>query len=93
MGKKKKKGEAKSTEDEGTDIPSSNTRSGKSYGSAVDDDWKLDAAERQVQLGKLMPFQYGVYLEHRPATVATAILRVPGYGSSKLDDVDDDDNP
>ena len=34
---KKKKGEAKSTEDDGTDIPSSNARSGKSYGSAVDD--------------------------------------------------------
>ena len=72
MGKKKKKGEAKSTEDEGTDIPSSNTRSGKSYGSAVDDDWKLeyaeraksfwklDDAERQVQKNMLMPFQYGV---------------------------------
>ena len=34
---RKKKGEAKSTEDDGKDIPSSNTRSGKSYGSAVDD--------------------------------------------------------
>ena len=31
---KKKKGEAKSKEDDGTDIPSSNTRYGKSYGSA-----------------------------------------------------------
>ena len=34
---KKKKGEAKSKEDDGTDILSSTTRSGKSYGSAVDD--------------------------------------------------------
>jgi hypothetical protein len=61
---------------------SSNTRSGKSYGSAVDEDWKLeyaeraesfwrlDDAERKVQLNMLTPFQYGVYLEHRPATVA-----------------------
>ena len=68
---KKKKGEAKSTEDDGTDIPSSNTQSGKSYGSAVDDvkhklaAAKLDDAESAVRLG---------------------ILQVPGYGSSKLDD-------
>ena len=130
MGKKKKKGEAKSKDDDVDDVQheldekhalemrwreqqplerdhlllhtavaaaaaasptaiprvsgygSSNTRSGKSYGSAVDEDWKLeyaeraesfwrlDDAERKVQLNMLTPFQYGVYLEHRPAIVA-----------------------
>ena len=65
---KKKKGEAKSTEDDGTDIPSSNTRSGKSYGSAVDDvkhklaAAKLDDAEHGMWLRKLSVSQIDEYL-------------------------------
>ena len=34
--------------------------------------WKLDDAERKVQKNRLSAYMYGVYLEHRPATVAIA---------------------
>ena len=53
MGKKKKKQEAKSPEDDGRDILSSNTRSGKSYGSAVDDvkhELDLDGVKHKLDL-------------------------------------------
>ena len=57
-----KKNQIESTEDDGKDIPSSITRSGKVYGSAVDfvsqrKEWlpstvAIEKAERAVQLGK-----------------------------------------